>query len=64
MKVVVHGLPEWIEDKLDAFPSSHFGGGDKVTVACDEDDGVHLPFERQCGDVYTNPHIYTLLPEC
>lgn len=61
MEVVVHGLPEWIEDELNPFSASYLGGGNEIAVTGDENDGVHLLFERERGDVDTDPHIDALL---
>ena len=63
MKIVIHLLPKWIEQKLHPFPASNFGSGHKVAVPCDEDNGIHLLFESKGGNIGSDPHVYSLLPE-
>nr|WP_041645882.1 hypothetical protein [Aromatoleum aromaticum] len=62
-QVVIHLLPEWIEDKLHAFPPGELGGRDEVTVPRNENDGVCLFFQRQAGDIQADSHVDALLAQ-
>lgn len=37
-----YGSPHWIENKIDAFPSSQFGGRNEVGITGKQDDLINL----------------------
>ncbi len=62
-EIVLDGTAQRIEDKVDAFSSCQFGGGDEVTITGDEDDAVDLLFIGQGADVQTDADVRPLLLE-
>jgi len=61
-QVCVDLLPEGIEDKFNAFATSEFGGGHKVAVACNQNDGIDLFLQRQGRDVQADTDVHAFLP--
>jgi hypothetical protein len=58
------GAPQRIEYEIDPLAPRELRRGNKIRIACNQDDLICLAFETQGCDVQADPHIHTLLNRC
>ena len=57
-------MPKRVEHEIDTFTARELSCGDKIGIARDQNDLIHLLLEAQRGDVQADPHIDTFLIGC